>query len=437
MTDHKTSARSSRPVVRDLRFAGTVAAGLIAGVLGVGAIAVPLVGWNDWPTALKADSGSSIVVTSPDGRSSTPSRDARGRTRTPARIGVVGPVAVSGTVLATTPGGLLAPAAEKQAGNKERRSGSREGVGGDSGKARPGGNVDTSTGFAQSPDSDNDNIADAYEEANGLTIGVNDASDDLDQDGVPNSVEYQLRTAANNADSNNDGVPDGDDDFDNDGVRNSVEVSLGTSPIDRADGIDDTDGDGVSNIDEEKAGTDPAVVETPPTPEQPPVTVDPGTDPTPVDDGTPAPVDEPATDPAPADDGASAPVEEPASDPAPEEQPAEPEAPVETPTDNSGDDDKDKKGPDQQAPVASPDDNHGVKPDPVAIDDAGGDHFPTDPPDTPDQASAAPAAAPPAPPAAAPPVQATPPTPPPAPVAPAPAAQVAPPAQAQTPPVQP
>ena len=35
--------------LRDLRFAGTVAAGLVAGVLGVGALSAPLLGWTDWP----------------------------------------------------------------------------------------------------------------------------------------------------------------------------------------------------------------------------------------------------------------------------------------------------------------------------------------------------------------------------------------------------
>ena len=56
MTDRNTTSRTST-AGRDLRFAGSVAAGLVAGVLGVGAIAVPLFGWNDWPQALSASSG--------------------------------------------------------------------------------------------------------------------------------------------------------------------------------------------------------------------------------------------------------------------------------------------------------------------------------------------------------------------------------------------
>ena len=69
MTDRDISSRSST-TGRDLKFAGTIAAALCAGVLGVGAIAVPLVGWNDWPQALSVSSGDPIkisTVTEPGG----------------------------------------------------------------------------------------------------------------------------------------------------------------------------------------------------------------------------------------------------------------------------------------------------------------------------------------------------------------------------------
>src|SRR6476646_3195406 len=91
MTDFHAnrSARSARPVVRDLRFAGAVAAGLCAGVLGVGAIAAPLVGWNDWPDSLKPRKDGSLVVDRPADRSPAASR---GPTVSSPRVGVVGPV---------------------------------------------------------------------------------------------------------------------------------------------------------------------------------------------------------------------------------------------------------------------------------------------------------------------------------------------------------
>src|SRR5215208_58344 len=61
MTDRNLSSRSST-TGRDLKFAGTIAAGLCAGVLGVGAIAVPLVGWNDWPKAHATTDGVPITL---------------------------------------------------------------------------------------------------------------------------------------------------------------------------------------------------------------------------------------------------------------------------------------------------------------------------------------------------------------------------------------
>src|SRR3954471_20034175 len=61
MTEPNTSSRSST-TGRDLKFAGTIAAGLCAGVLGVGAIAVPLMGWNDWPEAHLAADGTPITL---------------------------------------------------------------------------------------------------------------------------------------------------------------------------------------------------------------------------------------------------------------------------------------------------------------------------------------------------------------------------------------
>ena len=47
---YSMTPRTARPsALGDLRFAGTIAAGLVAGTLGLGALAAPLVGWKDWP----------------------------------------------------------------------------------------------------------------------------------------------------------------------------------------------------------------------------------------------------------------------------------------------------------------------------------------------------------------------------------------------------
>src|SRR5262245_16714750 len=79
--------------LRDLRFAGTVAAGLVAGVLGVGALSVPLLGWNDWPSALKSGSDSPVTMSSPVQQSPItppPSTGGRPTPSGPAAVPVVG-----------------------------------------------------------------------------------------------------------------------------------------------------------------------------------------------------------------------------------------------------------------------------------------------------------------------------------------------------------
>src|SRR4051794_9593918 len=125
MTDHNISPRPprrTRPVVRDLRFAGTMAAGLIAGVLGVGAIAAPLVGWNNWPDSLSSSKdGPALTVNRPARR--TAPRDARSRTGAKAPAGIVGPVGAPGSVLITTAGGVLGTTPTSSAGARSRPAG--------------------------------------------------------------------------------------------------------------------------------------------------------------------------------------------------------------------------------------------------------------------------------------------------------------------------
>src|SRR6185437_10343952 len=56
------NGRMTRPsALGDLRFAGTIATGLVAGTLGLGALAAPLVGWRDWPSALTPGSQPTTV----------------------------------------------------------------------------------------------------------------------------------------------------------------------------------------------------------------------------------------------------------------------------------------------------------------------------------------------------------------------------------------
>src|SRR5215207_9250996 len=104
MTDSNNSRRTST-TGRDLKFAGTIAAALVAGVLGVGAIAVPLVGWNDWPQALSPSSGDTIRISTATDRSAA-QRDTgnSGSERNTPRVTVTGPSGALALLPATTGG---------------------------------------------------------------------------------------------------------------------------------------------------------------------------------------------------------------------------------------------------------------------------------------------------------------------------------------------
>src|SRR5829696_9257359 len=104
MTDRDITNRTSS-TRRDLKFAGTIAAGLCAGVLGVGAIAVPLVGWNDWPHALPVSDGDPITLTDAAAGLGGP-RDGDGPVRYTPRP--TAPVPASAVALLTSTGAATA-----------------------------------------------------------------------------------------------------------------------------------------------------------------------------------------------------------------------------------------------------------------------------------------------------------------------------------------
>lgn len=108
-------------------------------------------------------------------------------------------------------------------------------------------------------DADRDGMDDAWESAHGLNPFTNDRNGDLDDDGLPNVVEYLLGTDPNDADSDDDGLPDG------------WERQYGLDPKSN-DAATDPDADGVSNLVEFLQGRNPtkgAVPDTIGTPEYP------------------------------------------------------------------------------------------------------------------------------------------------------------------------
>ena len=74
MSDTDTTQMAPRPsALGDLGLAGTIAAGLVAGTLGLGALAAPLVGWKDWTSGLERNVSApalAISCASPGGMTS-------------------------------------------------------------------------------------------------------------------------------------------------------------------------------------------------------------------------------------------------------------------------------------------------------------------------------------------------------------------------------
>ncbi|MCW1883626.1 hypothetical protein OKA04_02730 [Luteolibacter flavescens] len=98
-------------------------------------------------------------------------------------------------------------------------------------------------------DSDGDGMLDAWENAHGLIVGVNDAAEGVtnrDNDGLSNLQEFLRSTDPNNPDTDGDGILDGAE------TDTGIYVSAsdtGTSPI-----LDDTDGDGYLDFEENNSG---------------------------------------------------------------------------------------------------------------------------------------------------------------------------------------
>src|SRR4051794_21828771 len=181
--------------LRDLRFAGTVAAGLVAGVLGVGALSAPLLGWNDWPDQLQPGADSSITMKSPEQRQAIaqPPRSGSRGPSSPTDIPGVG--TVTAVVIAPTTGGPVTGATPVGgAGNGATvvRTSGRVGS-----SAQDGGSGTNfgGSGFVaptNTADGNGNGLPDAWENAYGGNL---DPNADDDADGLTNVEEFYLLTS--------------------------------------------------------------------------------------------------------------------------------------------------------------------------------------------------------------------------------------------------
>ncbi|WP_111979561.1 putative Ig domain-containing protein [Algibacillus agarilyticus] len=122
-------------------------------------------------------------------------------------------------------------------------------------------------------DFDNDGIPNAWEVLHGSNdYDGNDATADMDGDGLTTLEEFLAGTHPAVADSDGDGVNDHDDfaptdpvyslDTDKDGIPAVWEALFGLSDTDSQDATGDSDADGFNNIAEFLAGTDPTKADT-------------------------------------------------------------------------------------------------------------------------------------------------------------------------------
>ncbi|WP_059173956.1 right-handed parallel beta-helix repeat-containing protein [Bacillus sp. FJAT-27445] len=80
-------------------------------------------------------------------------------------------------------------------------------------------------------DNNKNGIDDLWEKKYGLDLtNKQTASEDPDQDGLTNLVEYELNLNPKSSDTDKNGIPDGFEDYDNDELYNLAEVKLGFNP---------------------------------------------------------------------------------------------------------------------------------------------------------------------------------------------------------------
>ena len=214
-TTYATDGPAPRPsALGDLRFAGTIATGLVAGTLGLGALAAPLVGWKDWPSGPREGRG----------HDARPPGDAQGaaaprglaRERSAATAAASSPARWRGSDLGQHPR-RLAPAAASRSSAiggpadlrvlRPRHRGQRADEHRSDGQRH--GHLVTRPAFTavDTADDDGDQIPNDYERTV-LSTDAGDASDGSASNGygVSNSTEFRIKATFPDWDTNGNGV---------------------------------------------------------------------------------------------------------------------------------------------------------------------------------------------------------------------------------------
>ena len=299
---YSMTPRNARPTaLGDLRFAGTIAAGLVAGTLGLGALAAPLVGWKDWPAGADAagDAAQPVRLAKPltpqnaqradaahrspgarrrhDPDLGRPPRRQRRRPRRPRRL--VASASADRRLCASGSAGATTSAARAPRRRPSTVGTAGTGAAVHQAPSRSRTRWPTTTATASrttTRPSHRLEQTDADRRRGDRRLGP------LERDRVPDPLR-----APRLADTNGDGVIDGHDDADGDGVTNAAEERNGTDPTERRQQRRRHPRRPRRPQRRRLPGRLPRPGPTPPGRREPPVTVAPPVETPPVEDGTP------------------------------------------------------------------------------------------------------------------------------------------------------
>ncbi len=221
---YSMNPRTARPsALGDLRFAGTIAAGLVAGTLGLGALATPLVGWKDWPSALTQQANGQPVVLAKAATKVRSEQTPRKGRPTPGgasaldNVGFPGPStggSGNGPGAASLPGGLAtlintpSPGGASTPAKKDRRTPSDSTIVGASTPANGDATYTNPTAFTDTgADTDDNKVPDSFQ--NNVPLGATRVSDGAVVGPTPDAHVVVFEVVPDSARSHTKGDPFG------------------------------------------------------------------------------------------------------------------------------------------------------------------------------------------------------------------------------------